>query len=351
MDYIYAYVKAVGRKLPARLQEDVEKELHSLIIDALEEGNPGADGSWTEEEQITVLREFGPPAAMAAQYASPRRYLVGPKLFPIFRIAALAVIGALLLSTLVAYFASMEPLPGGGFDWAALFLALLEGLFASIVSGLGSVTLVFAILERVLPEHVLLSLQEDDWQPEMLEEPEEEEKVQVVPLVLGIVFLALCLVVFNIFPEKVGYYSYLSTEGFNGWVSVPALADAFFTRYLPLINIYWIFTMLLAVSLLILRGWNRVLQVVDFAISVLGLVIVVRFINGPSIFGLGSNPEFTPDLLEVYGIVNGIFTVMWEIGLVFILAGAVFASIRNLLRIFDIHNLDDFKRAFASVRQ
>ncbi len=345
MNYIDAYVKNVGKRLPGKIREDVEQELHSLILDTMEERYPDSNGSFTDEQQLLVLKEFDPPGKMAAQYAPPYQYLVGPKLFPVFKIAALAVMGALLLSTLVGYFAGMKPLPGGGFDWLALLTALLEGILASVVTGLGSVTLAFAILERVLPDSVKISLQDEEWDPKNLEEVEPEEQIQLVPTIIGIVFMAACLVLLNVFPDKVGYYAYLSTGDFSGWITVPALADVFFSLHLPLINIYLISTILFAIVMLILKESNCVAQIIDFALAVFGVVIVVRMMNGPNIFDLGSVSALSQDLVEVYETVSGIFAVMWQIGLVFIFAGALFGAVRKLFRIFDIRSFNDLKRA------
>ncbi|MBN1267082.1 MAG: hypothetical protein JXA25_16445 [Anaerolineales bacterium] len=344
MDYINAYVQDVGRRLPARIRKDVEMELHSLILDALEEKYPQVEGDYTDEQQLALLKEYDSPAKMAAQYTSPHQYLVGPRLFPTFRIAALAVFGALLLSTLVAYFVEMKPWLGGGYDWLTLLTKLLEGVFASLLTGIGSVTLAFAILERVLPENVKISMQDEEWDPETLTLDEEEEKIQPVALILGVVFIAVGLVWLNFFPEKVGFFSYLSTDSFHGWVGVPALAPVFFSTFLPLLNVYWIFQAILNLVLLGTRKWNRVVRTLDFTNAVLGIVIVVRFMNGPAIFELGNAVNLTGETLEAFRIVVDILSTMWNIGLVFILFAAIFGAAKRLFRIFDIYLLDEMKR-------
>ena len=67
------YVHQVGRRLPKSQRADVEQELNSLLLDALEERAEGQE-SEPEEAQVAVLQEFGPPAEMAARYRSPNRY-------------------------------------------------------------------------------------------------------------------------------------------------------------------------------------------------------------------------------------------------------------------------------------
>ena len=60
MELIDRYVHQVGRRLPERTRADVKQELRSLLIDALEE-HTGRSENFTEEEQVAVLEEFGPP--------------------------------------------------------------------------------------------------------------------------------------------------------------------------------------------------------------------------------------------------------------------------------------------------
>jgi len=344
MDYINAYVQNVGRRLPLKLRKDVEMELHSLILDAMEEKYPEAEGEYTDDQQLTLLKEYDSPAKMAAQYTSPHQYLVGPRLFPTFKIAVLAVSGALLLSTLVAYFVNMQPLPGGGFDWIALFTAFLEGVFASVLTAFGSVTIVFAILERVLPDHVKISLQDEEWNPKELYLEEDDERVQPVALIFGVVFIAAGLVWLNFFPGKVGFFSYLSTDDFHGWVGVPALAPVFFSDFLPLINVYWIVQAVLNLVLMGTRKWNRVLRTLDLANAVLGIVIVVQFMNGPAIFELGEAVNLSGETLNAFTLVLDILSKMWEIGLVFILLAAIFGAVKRLFRIFDVDLENEIKR-------
>ena len=51
---------------------------------------------------MTLLKEFGSPKEVAASYQPKDQYLIGPELFPIFRLVTLIVIAAVLGSLLLA---------------------------------------------------------------------------------------------------------------------------------------------------------------------------------------------------------------------------------------------------------
>ena len=72
-DLIKRYIYAVTKTLPARMREDVEKELHSLISDMLEERCQ--DMPPTEHDVLVVLTELGRPAELAAKYRPERAFI------------------------------------------------------------------------------------------------------------------------------------------------------------------------------------------------------------------------------------------------------------------------------------
>jgi len=91
MNLVDRYVNEVGRRLPRKQREDVKMELRSTLEDSLEDR---VDGEPSEEDVEAVLIEFGSPEKVAASYQPSGQYLVGPDMFPFFKI----VIGAVLLA-------------------------------------------------------------------------------------------------------------------------------------------------------------------------------------------------------------------------------------------------------------
>ena len=99
MDLIDRYVHEVGEHLPYRLRADVEAELRSLLMDALEERAGAAGRPPDAELAAVVLREFGAPRDVAQRYSPEAQYLIGPRLFPAYKrtLQILAAIFAALL--------------------------------------------------------------------------------------------------------------------------------------------------------------------------------------------------------------------------------------------------------------
>ncbi len=58
MSLIDRYVYEVGRHLPRNNRSDIQAELRSSLIDALEDR---AGHEPTEDEIVELLKEFGPP--------------------------------------------------------------------------------------------------------------------------------------------------------------------------------------------------------------------------------------------------------------------------------------------------
>ena len=82
MDLIERYVYEVGRQLPRKQRADIQVELKSTLVDTLEDR---VEGEPSQEDEIKLLKEFGPPRKVAASYWPQGQYLIGPNLFPLFR--------------------------------------------------------------------------------------------------------------------------------------------------------------------------------------------------------------------------------------------------------------------------
>jgi len=138
------YLLAVKRELTGKQREDIAAEIESYLLDLLEERFPKAK-EITEAQIKETLQEMGAPRKVAAQY-SPQRYLIGPRLFPayflVLKIVVAVVIGALTLST------TINSVIG---ETSNVWLAVLEylgGIWSGAISAMGSITLVFALIER-----------------------------------------------------------------------------------------------------------------------------------------------------------------------------------------------------------
>lgn len=291
MSLIQRYAAEVGKHLPPKMRGDIEKELRSTLEDMLEDRAQKAGKPSDDEMTIALLKEYGAPGKVAATY-HPSNYLIGPRMYPFFMLVlkiVLAVLGTVLLVGLGARLVFSPP-PAQ--ELAESIGKGLLGILGGAISAFGNIVLVFAILERFVPaSEFRMDEKEEEWNPaELMKEPEGNE-VKMWEPILGIVFTAAALILFNVYPQVIGF-NFVN----NGvWTFIPALSDAFF-RWMPYINIVW--ALQIALNFLLLRQgrWQTSTRWFSVAINLAGIVIGYFLLTGPSIVGI------TPEALLAGGI-------------------------------------------------
>jgi hypothetical protein len=328
------YVHEVGRRLPKKQRDDVEAELHSLLTDALQDRMPEGeteDNTALEAAQVAILEEFGPPEKVAAQYRPPNRYLIGPRVFDIYLIVVAAVAGSLslvflIVLPLITIWGEAEPLMALG-SW---YVEIFDDYLGAVLAGFGSVTLTFAILERVLPRLTFEDKEEKEpWNPRTLPKIEDHTRVQIGGLIAETVMIVIALIVFNFFPQWIGLNFVASVDDTpHRWYSIPLLAPTFFTAYLPLLNLTWILNIGLNLVLLRQGRWQLFTRLFDFALAIFGVFICYRMLTGPAILSMEAiTPESLRQLLE------SILPFMLKVALIIGLIGGIIEAARKLYRI------------------
>jgi len=276
MELIDRYVYQVGRRLPERMRADVEQELRSLLLDALEE-RTGRAADFAEEEQVALLEEFGPPEQMADKYRPQARYLIGPKLYDLYRLVVTAVAGAGVLAAVVS--TAVTAVGPGAPSVLSLLLQAWSMFINVLLSGIGSVTLIFAVLERVIPEEEFELDEEKKWNPRDLPAIEPRDEIKRAGLIAEIAFLALLIAALAAFGDRIGGVFYDGT-----WHSTPSfLSAAFFSIYLPLFVARWGLTILLDVVLLRQGRWQLGTRIADLLFHSFDIYILGRLLSGPSV--------------------------------------------------------------------
>src|SRR5215210_6168501 len=90
MTWTKRYLAVVLRSIPERQRADVERELRSSIEDAVEERVAGGEGRDVAER--AVLEGLGDPSVLAGAYSGRPTYLLGPELFPIYRMVLVRIL-------------------------------------------------------------------------------------------------------------------------------------------------------------------------------------------------------------------------------------------------------------------
>lgn len=132
MDVVDRYLENVRTYLPGGREDDLVAELGENIRAQIEDREEQLGRPLAEEERIGVLRAHGHPLLVAGRYRSDGRRLVlgteviGPALFPFFRISLLAVaaITALVLAFGGAASLLIGPHPFPFFRTAVLLLSI-----------------------------------------------------------------------------------------------------------------------------------------------------------------------------------------------------------------------------------
>ncbi len=193
-ELIDRYVYAVTRRLPARLRNDIDKELHSLIEDMLE---ARCDGLLPEDRDVRViLTELGIPSELAMRYMPEGRdHLIGPAYYSQYKMVTGIVLASvtfgLVLSGCISFFTdSSEALYFTLFSWIG---TLITGLIAAF----GAVTFIFAVFER---KNIALNFGGS----ELDSLPPVPEKKSVIPKgepIAGIIFSVIFCVIFLAAPQ------------------------------------------------------------------------------------------------------------------------------------------------------
>ncbi|WP_270507884.1 hypothetical protein [Eubacterium limosum] len=193
-ELIDRYVYAVTRRLPARLRNDIDKELHSLIEDMLD---ARCGGLMPEDRDVRViLTELGTPSELAMRYMPEGRdHLIGPAYYSQYKMVTGIVLASvtfgLVLSGFISFFTdSSEALYFTLFSWIG---TLITGLIAAF----GAVTFIFAVFER---KNIALNFGGS----ELDSLPPVPEKKSVIPKgepIAGIIFSVIFCVIFLAAPQ------------------------------------------------------------------------------------------------------------------------------------------------------
>ncbi len=206
MELIDRYTTAIGKRLPAKNRADIEREIRSILQDMLEDRSQKAGRPVDDALVSEVLKEYGAPDRVAATYLSERS-LIGPRLYPIF-LTVIKIVATVL--SVLALFGLGIALGNNSLGWSdglRITAQHMQEYIQGLIAALGIVILVFAFLERVLPESDVKSLKDEDqnWDPaDLLKEP-DTNAVALWELIVEIVAAFAGLVLFNFYPQIIGF--------------------------------------------------------------------------------------------------------------------------------------------------
>lgn len=304
MEILERYLYAVGRWLPFKQKKDILAELESSIYDSLESGF-GKKDSYTDEEVSQVITELGSPWKVAASYSGLTDRLIGPELLPLYMTLSLVISGAVAIGLTVSFVVSMFRPDLRFVDFLLGFGQLLIQIVTSSAMVIGFTTIVFAIIDHMVPDSKLKSettfkkgvikisldgLDPDDkkantWTPDDLPVvPKGKSRIPRWEPIVGIVFSIIAIVLFNFFRDVIGIY-YTTTLG-SGWNFVPILSEEAVKVYLPFWNLVWGIGILFCVYQLVKGRWTLPMRIIDVFRSLLDAAVISIMIRGPELIDM-----------------------------------------------------------------
>ena len=187
MDLIDRYVQHVRLFLPRGQQDDIGRELAANLRAEVQDREAEAGRAMEKDEIQAILKRWGHPIAVAARY-QPRQYLIGPPLFAVY-VFVLKILGLFYLIPWLAVWVGLLLLsPSYRAEhqgWAAF--QPLGTWWSTVVGVVGTVTVVFAVLERTQARTLA------NWNPAHLPAVRDANRIprfgSVVEAVVGALFL------------------------------------------------------------------------------------------------------------------------------------------------------------------
>jgi len=261
MELIDRYVQEVGRHLPRKKRSDIQAELQSTLIDTLEgrvEGEPSQD------DQVELLKEFGPPQKVAASYWPEGQYLIGPRLYPLFRMVVGIVVIVFVIVQLVLLGVAEV------FNQEVLsFLSVLDifgEMIGSAFTAFTIIVIVFAVLQRfdVRPET------EQEWDPRDLPAIEEMDTINRGGTVAEITFSLVIIAILLFLPDKIGVVISPGME---------VILNPVIVGYIPLIIVAIMLGIALDVILLWRGRWEISTRLAKIGTNLFGIYVLFVLIS------------------------------------------------------------------------
>ena len=191
------YLQAVRFWLPRNAkQEDLLAELGEDLRSQFEAKEEELGRPLDQAEAAAILKECGNPMVVASRLG-PQRYLIGPTLFPIYLFVLKMVLLWVLLPIFIVILAPLNVANSGG-NWVQALLSTMAGMWSGAFIAAGTITMVFAVLERTQ----VFARIDCKWDPAKLPPVEKQErKTSFVQTACELIFNVFGLVWLLLIPE------------------------------------------------------------------------------------------------------------------------------------------------------
>jgi hypothetical protein len=301
MNPIDVYISEIGRRLRAKNRRDIEAEIRSVLQDNLDERARQTGKPVDDEMVLEVLQQYGSPETVAASYQG-ERYLIGPRLYPTFEKVLFALLPVTIILALVGLGISLSFTHSTARDLIALSFQTFWSMIGSVATTMGSLVLVFAILERTIPDLQFSKKEKKAWDAQCLLKISPPDQVKPAGLMVEIFFNGLAIVIFTFFPQAIRFTPSLNSLVETGnWQNInfmPFLSEAFL-RLIPFLTIVWVLNIVMDVVLIQRGHWQVWSLWFSIGIKTLGLIIAVVLLTGPSLVTLSPESLSSPEEMNI----------------------------------------------------
>ena len=231
MELLERYLLQVERYLPLKEKIDTIEELRSLLLEEVD--SRMAEGETLNDALYIVIKGFGDPKDIALKYRNDAAIIsreMEPFLYLVLKIVICAVPLAILLATSISFLS--RDLPFNFSDFLLNILYTLPEMFSGALSAVGTVFIVFVLIEKYLKPQFLKELEAQgllEFDPKNLPKvPNSVFKVSIAESVFAITASLVFLYILNYQQGIIAIY-------FEG-TSIPFLNDNF-SRILPVMNV------------------------------------------------------------------------------------------------------------------
>lgn len=283
---IDSYLYAIERKLPSSQKEDILKELKSNIwdqVEALESEMAEPPVKASLESVSAVLEAMGAPDQVAEQYAGRPRYLIGPELIETYWMVLLIVGIVGLVGGTFGQFLRGDWVMTSGYMGYEMIIHMFGNVLEVAISSVGSVTIIFLLIERLLHRQLELSTGKDKskaWSASQLEiKPADGNLIKLSDSIWDIVWVCIAFGLLNFGLDKVAVYYTVGSD--DVLRSVPFLSKDLIRSYLPWLNMTLIASFALGLYQIMRKQWNLPTRLIDSALSLISMVLIVGLFTSP----------------------------------------------------------------------
>jgi hypothetical protein len=188
MDLLNRYLQAVKFWLPKKQKEDIIAELSEDIRSQIEDREAELGRKLNESEVAAILKQRGRPVLVANRFL-PQEHLIGPVLFPIYLFVLKIVAVFYMVPWILVWIGiAVSRATHSGQSLIAAVGSFWTSFWPMAFFSIGSITTVFAILERVQTKAGFL----EKWDPLKLPPVRDPNRIplfnSIVEVVANLVF-------------------------------------------------------------------------------------------------------------------------------------------------------------------